>query len=182
MDRRRRDKWLSHLSTLPLKRCLPALKQVEGAIAAGHQAWRSWSRTPVGERGRLMHRVASYLRENKPRIARLITLEMGKPIVESEAEIEKCALTCDFYADNAERFLSAEPVKTNAAQSYVAYSCWRSCPGTSLSGRSFASPPPPLWRATRRCSNTPPTCRSARSLSKRPSVWGACRKVHFVVY
>jgi acyl-CoA reductase-like NAD-dependent aldehyde dehydrogenase len=95
--------------------------QLEGAITATHQVWRSWSRTPVGERGRRMHHVASYLRENKPRFARLITLEMGKPIVEAEAEIEKCALTCDFYADNAGRFLSDESVKTNAAQSYVAF-------------------------------------------------------------
>src|SRR5687767_1347234 len=96
-------------------------EQVESAIAAAHQAWASWSRTPIAERGQLMHSVASYLRENKPRYARLITLEMGKPIVEAEAEIEKCAWTCDFYADNAERFLSDEPVQTNAAESYVAY-------------------------------------------------------------
>jgi acyl-CoA reductase-like NAD-dependent aldehyde dehydrogenase len=94
---------------------------IEGAIATAHQAWGDWSRTPVGERGQFMRRVAKFLRENKPRFARLITLEMGKPIVEAEAEIEKCALTCDFYADNAERFLSEEPVKTNAAESYVAF-------------------------------------------------------------
>jgi succinate-semialdehyde dehydrogenase/glutarate-semialdehyde dehydrogenase len=46
---------------------------------------------------------------------------MGKPIVEAEAEIEKCAWTCDFYADNAERFLSDQPVQSNATESYVAY-------------------------------------------------------------
>ena len=95
--------------------------QVRAAISTSHKAWGEWSRTTVSERGRLLHRVATYLRENKPRFARLITLEMGKPIVEAEAEIEKCALTCDFYADNAERFLSEEPVKTNAAESYVAF-------------------------------------------------------------
>ena len=95
--------------------------QVEGAINAAHKAYNGWSRTPIGERGRLMRSVASYLRENKPRLSRLITLEMGKPILEAEAEIEKCAWTCDFYADNAGRFLSDEPVQTNAALSYVAY-------------------------------------------------------------
>ena len=95
--------------------------QVEAAISAAHQAWISWSRTPVGQRGQLIHGVARYLRDNKPRLSWLITIEMGKPIVEAEAEIEKCALTCDFYADNAERFLSNEPVKTNAAESYVAF-------------------------------------------------------------
>jgi succinate-semialdehyde dehydrogenase/glutarate-semialdehyde dehydrogenase len=46
---------------------------------------------------------------------------MGKPIAEAEAEVEKCAWNCDFYADNAERFLSDEPVETNARESYVAY-------------------------------------------------------------
>ncbi|HYO49530.1 MAG TPA: NAD-dependent succinate-semialdehyde dehydrogenase [Chloroflexia bacterium] len=95
--------------------------QVGGAISTTYQAWKEWSRSTVGERGRLLHIVASYLRENKQRFARLITLEMGKPIVEAEAEIEKCALTCDFYADNAERFLSEERVQTNAALSYVAF-------------------------------------------------------------
>ncbi|HEX9987543.1 MAG TPA: NAD-dependent succinate-semialdehyde dehydrogenase [Chloroflexia bacterium] len=96
-------------------------EDIEGAIATAHQAWGDWSRTPVGERGQLMRRVAKFLREHKLRFARLITLEMGKPIVEAEAEIEKCALTCDFYADNAERFLSEERVQTNAALSYVAF-------------------------------------------------------------
>ena len=95
--------------------------QVDEVIASAHKAWKSWSRTPVTERERLMRGVAGYLREIKPRFSRLITLEMGKPIVEAEAEIEKCALTCDFYAENAERFLSNKAVKTNAAESYVAF-------------------------------------------------------------
>ena len=96
-------------------------EQADDAIAAANDAWGSWSRTPVGERERLIRGVAGYLRENKPRFSRLISLEMGKPIAEAEAEIEKCALTCDFYAENAERFLSSESVKTNAAESYVAF-------------------------------------------------------------
>lgn len=95
--------------------------QVEDAIATAHQTGKRWSQTALPERGRALHRAASYLRENKPRFSRLITLEMGKPITEAAAEIEKCALTCDFYADNAARFLAPESVKTNAAESYVAF-------------------------------------------------------------
>ena len=96
-------------------------RQVEEAIANAHEAWKRWSRITFGDRGRILHNAAAYLRDNRPRFARLISLEMGKPIVEAEAEIEKCALTCDFYADNAERFLADEPVKSNAAESYVAF-------------------------------------------------------------
>ena len=65
--------------------------QVEGAVSAAHNAWKSWSRTPVGERGQLIHGVARYLRDNKPRLSRLITIEMGKPIVEAEAEIGRAS-------------------------------------------------------------------------------------------
>ncbi len=96
-------------------------QQVEDVIASAHLAWKSWSRTLLSERGRTMHRVASYLRENKPRYSRLITLEMGKPLAEAEGEIEKCAWACDFFADNAERFLTPERVKSNATESYVAF-------------------------------------------------------------
>jgi acyl-CoA reductase-like NAD-dependent aldehyde dehydrogenase len=96
-------------------------EQVEDAIAAAHRAWEGWARTSLPERGQVMHRVTSYLRENKSRFSRLISMEMGKPIAEAEAEIEKCAMACDFFADNAERFLSPEPVKSNAAESYVAF-------------------------------------------------------------
>ena len=96
-------------------------EQLEDAIASAHQAWEGWARTSLPERGRSMRSVATYLRENKLRFARLISMEMGKPIVEAEAEIEKCAVTCDFYADNAERFLSPQAVKSNAAESYVAF-------------------------------------------------------------
>ncbi len=96
-------------------------QQIEDAIASAHLAWKEWSRTPLSERGQAMHRVASYLRENKPRYSRLITLEMGKPLAEAEGEIEKCAWACDFFADNAERFLSPQRVKSNATESYVAF-------------------------------------------------------------
>jgi succinate-semialdehyde dehydrogenase/glutarate-semialdehyde dehydrogenase len=58
---------------------------------------------------------------HKKELASLSTLEMGKPIAEAEAEIDKCAWVCDFYADNAERFLKDEQVETNATQSYVSF-------------------------------------------------------------
>jgi len=51
----------------------------------------------------------------------MITREMGKPIVEAEAEIEKCAYNCDFYAENAAKYLADEPVASNATESVVAF-------------------------------------------------------------
>ncbi|HMA37104.1 MAG TPA: NAD-dependent succinate-semialdehyde dehydrogenase [Chloroflexia bacterium] len=95
--------------------------QVEAAIAAAHRAGNDWARTSLPERGQALHRVARYLRDSQARFAQLISREMGKPIAEAEAEIAKCALTCDFYADNAERFLAPAPVPSNAAESYVAF-------------------------------------------------------------
>ena len=57
-----------------------------------------------------MKKAGEVLRKNKDQYARLITAEMGKVIRESRAEIEKCALACDFYAENSESFLSPEEI------------------------------------------------------------------------
>jgi acyl-CoA reductase-like NAD-dependent aldehyde dehydrogenase len=95
--------------------------QIDEALGQARNAFKSWRETSFAERSALFHRIASYLREHKTELARIATLEMGKPIVESEAEVEKCAWNCDFYADNAEKFLADEPVATNARESYVAF-------------------------------------------------------------
>lgn len=95
--------------------------QVNLALDEAHNAFFGWRETTFAERGAVLHRVATYLREHKAELARLATLEMGKPIVESEAEVEKCAWNCDFYADNAEKFLADERIATNARESYVSF-------------------------------------------------------------
>jgi len=73
-------------------------------------AFESWKTTPVSERAALMKKAGEVLRKNKEHYARLITVEMGKIIRESRAEIEKCASVCDYYAENAEQFLSPEEI------------------------------------------------------------------------
>ncbi len=95
--------------------------QVNEALEQAHRAFFRWRDTTFAERGALFHRLAAYLRAHKADLARLATLEMGKPIAEAEAEIEKCALNCDYYAVNAEKFLSDEHVTSNATESYVSY-------------------------------------------------------------
>jgi succinate-semialdehyde dehydrogenase/glutarate-semialdehyde dehydrogenase len=95
--------------------------QIDEALDEVTAAFRQWCAASFAERAEPMRRAARYLRANKQRFAGLITAEMGKPIVEAEAEIEKCAWNCDFYAEHAASFLADEPVDTNARESFVAF-------------------------------------------------------------
>ena len=94
---------------------------IDAAIAAAHSAQQSWRETSFTERADKLRALASLLREGRDRLAALMTQEMGKPIAQARAEIEKCATGCDFYADNAEDFLASEVIETDASKSYVAY-------------------------------------------------------------
>jgi len=91
------------------------------SIAVADAAFRTWREVPIADRAVPMRALARILRERKDRYARLITTEMGKPINEALAEIEKCAWTCDFYAEHAAEFLADERVATNARESVVAF-------------------------------------------------------------
>ncbi len=95
--------------------------QIEQALAEARAAFLSWRDTSFAERSALFHKLANYLRDRKEHLGRLATLEMGKPIAEAIAEIEKCAWNCDFYAGSAEKFLADEPVTTTATSSYIEY-------------------------------------------------------------
>ena len=95
--------------------------QVEEALAAAEDAFGAWRARSFAERAVPMKRVAALLRERSDKYARLMSLEMGKPVTEAKAEIEKCALGCEYFAENAARFLSPETIPTNAQKSYVEY-------------------------------------------------------------
>ena len=95
--------------------------QVEAALAEAAEAFSQWRRRSMAERGQVLRQAAALLRQRKADLARLITLEMGKPITQAEAEIEKCAWGCEYFADHAERFLAEERVATNARESFVAF-------------------------------------------------------------
>jgi succinate-semialdehyde dehydrogenase/glutarate-semialdehyde dehydrogenase len=94
---------------------------LERALAATAAATARWQATPFAERAKILRAAATELRANNDRYARLITLEMGKLLREAKGEIEKCALGCEFYAENAEAFLRDESIATDATKSYVAY-------------------------------------------------------------
>jgi len=96
-------------------------QEVERIVAQVFDAFTRWRKTSFAQRAALVRRAGAILRERKAQYGRLITLEMGKPIGEAEAEVEKCAWNCEFYADHAERLLAEEPVGTNATESYVEF-------------------------------------------------------------
>jgi succinate-semialdehyde dehydrogenase/glutarate-semialdehyde dehydrogenase len=101
----------------------PALDEtcLEQALGQTAEASPAWQATTLAERGALLLRLAGELRNHAESCAALISREMGKPIREARAEIEKCVWGCEFYAANAERFLQDEPVATDAGRSYVVY-------------------------------------------------------------
>src|SRR5687767_2100956 len=94
---------------------------VAAAVADTFEASRAWRRVPFAERAVPMKKTAAILRERKAELAKLMALEMGKPLKQGIAEAEKCALGCDYYADHAEEHLAPEMVKTEASKSYVAF-------------------------------------------------------------
>ena len=85
------------------------------------RAQKSWAAASFEERAELLTRVGTRLRRKRDEYAALITLEMGKLAREARAEVEKSALTCDYYAVHAEPFLEEELIKTDAGRSYVTY-------------------------------------------------------------
>src|SRR6266702_1219652 len=95
-----------------------ALERVLGHAWQGFLGWRT--RT-FAERAERLREAARVLRVKKAESARLMALEMGKPVTQGEAEVEKCAWGCEYYAEHAARFLAEEPRETDAARSYVRF-------------------------------------------------------------
>ena len=95
------------------------LAELNSTLIQSEKAFESWRNTPISKRCQLMAKAGSELRKNKNEYAEMMSLEMGKPITESRAEVEKCAWVCDYYAENAQAFLADEIIKTDASQSFV---------------------------------------------------------------
>ncbi|SNR32357.1 NAD-dependent succinate-semialdehyde dehydrogenase [Hymenobacter mucosus] len=95
--------------------------KTEQVLAQAHRAFSTWRTTSFAHRAERMHRAADLLRERQQELAHLMAVEMGKPVVDGRAEIEKCALCCDYYADHAEQFLADEEIKTEAQHSFIAH-------------------------------------------------------------
>ena len=94
---------------------------LEEKLRLSGKRFSEWSRTPVPERAAILNRAAGILKKDADRHAGFITGEMGKPISQSRAEVEKCAWVCRYYAENAEKFMAPAMLDSTAAESYVRF-------------------------------------------------------------
>jgi succinate-semialdehyde dehydrogenase / glutarate-semialdehyde dehydrogenase len=95
--------------------------EIDQIISQASIAYQQWSIRSFQERSLLMHRLSDVLDEKKKLLSEIITSEMGKPMLESKSEIEKCALVCRYYAENAEKFLDREYITTQNSESFISY-------------------------------------------------------------
>jgi succinate-semialdehyde dehydrogenase/glutarate-semialdehyde dehydrogenase len=96
-------------------------EQLEGRLQCAADAYLRHRRTTFAERARMMLRAAEILETEKEAFGRIMVTEMGKTLKSAMDEAVKSAWGCRYYADNAERFLADEPVRTTAAHSFVTF-------------------------------------------------------------
>ncbi|MCE7736846.1 MAG: NAD-dependent succinate-semialdehyde dehydrogenase [Candidatus Heimdallarchaeota archaeon] len=90
-------------------------------LKQSQQAFESWKDTDLEERCKLFRNAANVLRTEKERYAKIMVTEMGKPIKQAIAEVEKCAWTCEVYADNVENWLEDEIVQADGKEHRVIF-------------------------------------------------------------
>ena len=94
---------------------------IDNLINYAHDSFIACRHDSLASRSAKMHKAAKILLENKLEYAKIITQEMGKPITQAIGEIEKCALVCNYYADNADAYLEPKHIKTEMSKSYIVY-------------------------------------------------------------
>jgi len=95
--------------------------EISSLMDAAVQAQANWRKSSLEDRANKLRNLAQILRDEVDAHATLISREMGKSITEARAEVLKCALCCDFYADNLANYLAPKPIKTEAVNSFVSY-------------------------------------------------------------
>lgn len=96
-------------------------KELEKKFSLASEAFQSWKKTSFRERATLMLKLGDYLRNHADKFSKLQMLEMGKTMKSGPIGIEKCALLCDYYADNAEKILAPEKLNTDKKEQYVEF-------------------------------------------------------------
>jgi succinate-semialdehyde dehydrogenase / glutarate-semialdehyde dehydrogenase len=95
--------------------------KVTSCIEGAHQAFTDWKTQSFAQRAEFMKRASKILIENKEEYAKIMAMEMGKPIRQGRAEAEKCAWVCGYYADSALEMLQPEKIETDASNSFVSF-------------------------------------------------------------
>ena len=95
--------------------------EIEQTLQSADRAFEEWRKTNFSKRAMLLKAAGKSLRDNAEEHVRLMALEMGKPVSQGRDEVEKCAWTCGYFVENAERFLAPEPAETDATKSFVAF-------------------------------------------------------------
>ena len=98
-------------------------QEIVQRLDATARAYSEWRRLSFNDRGALVRAVAAVLRSRVDEYARVMAEEMGKPLAQGVAEVEKCAWVCDYYAENAAAFLAPEKLESDFSRGYV---CWQS--------------------------------------------------------
>jgi succinate-semialdehyde dehydrogenase/glutarate-semialdehyde dehydrogenase len=98
-----------------------SVAQCDAILEASHEAFVAWRETPIAERARLLRAAAGCLRADRRRFAETMTREMGKPVAQAVAEVEKCAWVCEFYAEHGEGMLSPEIAQSDGSSAYVRF-------------------------------------------------------------
>ena len=90
-------------------------------IDSSFNTFLEWRNKSFSYRAKKMRHLAELLKQKKELLGLLMTKEMGKPIKQSIAEAEKCAWVCEYYADNAEKFLSQKEIPTGSTKSFISF-------------------------------------------------------------
>ncbi len=96
-------------------------EHIQAKLTIADATYQMWRETNFTERATKMKRLAEVLRTNTQKYGKIMTREMGKPLTAARAEVEKCAWVCEYYAENAEKFLSPESTESDASESFVRF-------------------------------------------------------------
>src|SRR3954454_19337257 len=98
-----------------------SIEEINQKTKNARNSFDDWKKLDISERCTYMRRLGRVMKKNKDEYAKLITEEMGKPIRQSIAEIEKCVWVCDYYSEHAESFLRDELIPTEFRKSFVSF-------------------------------------------------------------
>ena len=96
-------------------------EEIELKLAVADATYEKYRQTSLAQRSQWLNNAAAILERDQDKFAKIMTLEMGKPLQSAIAEVKKCAWVCRFYAEKAPEFLADKAIATDATRSYVSY-------------------------------------------------------------